>query len=116
MQVRTGRNRDNSKVQVIPSMDLEAEEGEFVALVGSSGCGKSTTLRMIVGLESISSGHLNIGNTDVTALRPGLRKCAMVLQNYALYPHMSVRENIGYGMKMCGVGKTTGNAAIEEAA
>ncbi len=100
------------EVEVIPSIDLEIEDGEFVVLVGPSGCGKSTTLRMIAGLETISGGRMVIGDRDVTELRPGLRNCAMVFQSYALYPHMTVRENIGYGMKVRGVDKVTAKEAV----
>ncbi len=71
-------------------------------LVGPSGCGKTTTLRMIAGLETVTSGTIRIGDRDVTDLRPGLRNCAMVFQNYALYPHMTVADNIGHGMKVRG--------------
>jgi multiple sugar transport system ATP-binding protein len=85
---------------VIPSLDLEVRDGEFVVLVGPSGCGKTTTLRMVAGLETASEGRIVIGERDVTGLRPGLRNCAMVFQNYALYPHMTVRENITYGLRV----------------
>lgn len=85
---------------VIPTLSLDIADQEFVVLVGPSGCGKTTTLRMIAGLEEASSGHIYVGDRDVTQLRPGLRNCAMVFQNYALYPHMSVRDNIAYGMKV----------------
>jgi multiple sugar transport system ATP-binding protein len=87
-------------VAVIPALDLAIADREFVVLVGPSGCGKTTTLRMIAGLETTSGGTVRIGERDVTQLRPGLRNCAMVFQNYALYPHMTVRENIAYGMKV----------------
>src|SRR3546814_212056 len=87
---------------VIPELDLEIEDKEFAVLVGPSGCGKTTTLRMIAGLETVSKGTIRIGDRDVTHLRPGLRNCSMVFQNYALYPHMTVRENIGYGMRVRG--------------
>lgn len=103
-------------VQVIPPLDLDIEEGEFVVLVGPSGCGKSTTLRMIAGLETTSSGEIFIGDRDVTSLRPGLRDCAMVFQSYALYPHMTVKENIGYGMKVRGVDKKVAAEAVANAA
>lgn len=88
------------EVQVVPPLDLEIHKGEFIVLVGPSGCGKTTTLRMLAGLESVSSGNIHISGRDVTNVRPGERDCAMVFQNYALYPHMSVRENIGYAMKV----------------
>jgi multiple sugar transport system ATP-binding protein len=103
-------------VPVIPTLDLEIADREFVVLVGPSGCGKTTTLRMIAGLEGTTSGTIRIGDRDVTQLRPGLRNCAMVFQNYALYPHMSVRENIGYGMKVRGEPKAEIDAKIKEAA
>ncbi|HCL67861.1 MAG TPA: sugar ABC transporter ATP-binding protein [Rhizobium sp.] len=112
----SGIRKAYGAVEVIPSLDLEVADGEFVVLVGPSGCGKSTTLRMIAGLESITSGQLRIGDRDVTHLRPGLRNCAMVFQSYALYPHMTVRQNIGYGMKVRGVDATTARAAVESAA
>jgi multiple sugar transport system ATP-binding protein len=94
------------KVEVIPPLDLVIADKEFVVLVGPSGCGKTTTLRMIAGLEQATSGEIRIGDRDVTNLRPGLRNCSMVFQNYALYPHMTVAENIGYGMKVRGTSKT----------
>lgn len=103
-------------VQVIPPMDLDIEDGEFVVLVGPSGCGKSTTLRMIAGLETTTSGIVSIDDNDVTTLRPGLRDCSMVFQSYALYPHMTVRDNISYGMKVRGVKKKEADTATEEAA
>ncbi|KID12320.1 ABC transporter ATP-binding protein [Ponticoccus alexandrii] len=112
----TGVTKSYGAAQVIPPMDLEIREGEFVVLVGPSGCGKSTTLRMIAGLESVTSGAMHIGDREVTHLRPGLRNCAMVFQSYALYPHMSVRENIGYGMKVRGTPKAEAAEAIENAA
>ncbi len=90
-------------VEVIPPLDLAIEEGEFIVLVGPSGCGKTTTLRMVAGLESTTGGRIDIAGRDVTAVRPGERNCAMVFQNYALYPHMSVRQNIGYAMKVHGM-------------
>ena len=103
-------------VTVIPSLDLDVADGEFVVLVGPSGCGKTTSLRMIAGLETTSAGRIRIGERDVTELRPGVRNCAMVFQNYALYPHMTVRQNIGYGMKVRGVPEAERERAIVEAA
>ena len=85
---------------VIPNVNLDINDKEFIVLVGPSGCGKTTTLRMIAGLEDVSSGTITIADRDVTRLRPGLRNCAMVFQNYALYPHKTVRENIIYGLKV----------------
>ena len=88
------------ETEVIPTLDLMIEDKEFVVLVGPSGCGKTTTLRMVAGLEDATSGTILIGEKDVTTLRSGLRNCAMVFQNYALYPHMTVRENMTYGLKV----------------
>ncbi len=103
-------------VEVIPGLDLDIADKEFVVLVGPSGCGKTTTLRMIAGLELPTSGHVFIGERDVTGLRPGLRNCSMVFQNYALYPHMTVRDNIGYGMKVRGTPPAEIEAAVDKAA
>ncbi|MCP4500088.1 MAG: sn-glycerol-3-phosphate ABC transporter ATP-binding protein UgpC [Deltaproteobacteria bacterium] len=85
---------------VVKGLDLDIKDGEFVVLVGPSGCGKSTTLRMIAGLESISGGELLIDNQKVNDVAAGERDLAMVFQSYALYPHMTVRENIGFGLKV----------------
>ena len=103
-------------VEVLPPLDLSIEQGEFVVLVGPSGCGKTTTLRILAGLETESSGEIWIAGKDVTGVRPGLRDCAMVFQNYALYPHMTVRENIGYAMKVHGVDKQTIDKRVSDAA
>ncbi|NRQ16811.1 ABC transporter ATP-binding protein [Ensifer sesbaniae] len=103
-------------VTVIPPLDLDIADREFVVLVGPSGCGKTTTLRMIAGLETASSGSIRIGERDVTDLRPGSRNCSMVFQNYALYPHMTVAENIGYGMKVRGTPKAEIDKAVADAA
>ncbi len=103
-------------VKVIEGLNLEIEDREFVVLVGPSGCGKTTTLRMVAGLETASGGSVHIGEREVTNLRPGLRNCAMVFQNYALYPHMTVRDNIGYGMRVRGVPEAERRAAIDKAA
>jgi lactose/L-arabinose transport system ATP-binding protein len=90
------------ETQVIHGIDLAVEPGEFCVFVGPSGCGKSTLLRMIAGLEETSDGAINIGTRDVTRLDPAQRGVAMVFQTYALYPHMSVAENMGFGLKMNG--------------
>jgi multiple sugar transport system ATP-binding protein len=87
-------------VHAVHDVDLEIEDGEFMVLVGPSGCGKSTLLRMIAGLEEITSGSLFIGDRDVTHVSPRQRDVAMVFQNYALYPHMSVEKNLGYGLRV----------------
>ena len=108
--------KDYGAIAVIPPLDLEIADKEFVVLVGPSGCGKTTTLRMIAGLEQASSGTISIGDREVTTLRPGLRNCSMVFQNYALYPHMTVGDNIGYGMKVRGTPKPEIERAVAEAA
>ena len=93
------RKSYGGNVEVIKGVSLEIEDGEFVVLVGPSGCGKSTLLRMIAGLESITSGAISIGDRVVNDVEPAERDIAMVFQNYALYPHMTVRENLAYGLK-----------------
>ena len=90
---------------VIKGVDLDVADGEFCVFVGPSGCGKSTLLRMIAGLEEISSGELKIGNQDMTMVAPADRGVAMVFQSYALYPHMTVQDNIGFGLRMTGHSK-----------
>lgn len=90
-------------VEVIPPLDLVIEDGEFVVFVGPSGCGKSTLLRLIAGLEDTSAGTISLDGTDVTSLPPSQRGLAMVFQSYALYPHMSVRKNIAFPLKMAGL-------------
>ena len=90
---------DNGHVAV-KAVDLDVSDGEFLVLVGPSGCGKSTTLRMIAGLESASDGDIMIGGQRVNDLEPGDRDIAMVFQNYALYPHMTVRQNLSFGLRM----------------
>src|SRR4030081_1386601 len=87
-------------VHVIKPLDLTVEHGEFVVFVGPSGCGKSTLLRMIAGVESVTSGIIQVGGRDITTLPPAQRQVAMVFQNYALYPHMTVSDNIGFGLKI----------------
>ena len=89
-------------VDVIKGVDLEVEDGEFVVFVGPSGCGKSTLLRIIAGLEQQTSGHLIIDGRNVDVAPPAKRGIAMVFQSYALYPHMSVRGNIAFALKMAG--------------
>jgi multiple sugar transport system ATP-binding protein len=86
-------------VEVIPDLSLEVQPGEFMVFLGPSGCGKSTLLRMLAGLESVSDGAIRIGGREVTQLAPGQRNLAMVFQQYALYPHMSVRENMAFGLR-----------------
>ena len=86
-------------VEVIPPLDLTIEEGEFVVFVGPSGCGKSTLLRMIAGLEEVTSGEIPIGDNVVNDVAPAKRGVAMVFQSYALYPHMTVFNNMAFGLK-----------------
>jgi multiple sugar transport system ATP-binding protein len=102
--------------EAVKDMNLEIEDGEFVILVGPSGCGKSTALRMVAGLEDISDGELRIGDEVVNEKAPKDRDIAMVFQNYALYPHMTVRENMGFGLKLHGVDKGEIDDRVEEAA
>jgi multiple sugar transport system ATP-binding protein len=103
-------------VEVIPPLDLLIAEGEFVVFVGPSGCGKSTLLRLIAGLEDTSSGVIQIDGKDATALPPAKRGLAMVFQSYALYPHMSVRKNIAFPLKMAGMSPKAIAAKVEGAA
>ncbi len=103
-------------VHVIPCLDLEIDDGEFVVFVGPSGCGKSTLLRLIAGLEDVSSGHIEIDGRDATAVPPAKRGLAMVFQSYALYPHMSVRNNIAFPLRMAGLDKAARSARVEAAA
>ncbi|TGQ09680.1 MULTISPECIES: sn-glycerol-3-phosphate ABC transporter ATP-binding protein UgpC [unclassified Mesorhizobium] len=98
-----GVKKNYAKTQVVHGVDLDFASGEFVVILGPSGCGKSTLLRMIAGLEEISDGTIAIDGTVVNKLEPRERGCAMVFQNYALYPHMSVAQNIGYSLKVAGV-------------
>ncbi|WP_419785571.1 ABC transporter ATP-binding protein [Pseudodesulfovibrio sp.] len=104
------------KVEVVPGIDLKIEDEEFIVLVGPSGCGKSTVLRMIAGLEEISGGEISIGGRVVNQVSPKDRNVAMVFQNYALYPHMTVCENMGFSLKMRGHSKTEIEERVTEAA
>jgi ABC-type sugar transport system ATPase subunit len=97
-------------------LDLEIGDGEFMVLVGPSGCGKSTALRMIAGLETPTIGRILIGDKDVTALPPQERDIAMVFQTYALYPHMTVRQNLAFGLRMRGVAREVMDRRVDEAA
>jgi multiple sugar transport system ATP-binding protein len=100
----------------VDAVNLVVENGEFLVLVGPSGCGKSTMLRMIAGLESVDSGSISIGDRDVTELAPKDRNIAMVFQSYALYPHMTVAENIGFNLKINNVDKAEIKQRVEETA
>ena len=101
---------------IIPGADLEIKDGEFIVFVGPSGCGKSTLLRLIAGLEDLTSGQILIDGEDVTDVPPAKRGLAMVFQSYALYPHMSVRNNIAFGLKMAGMPKSDIDAKVAKAA
>jgi sn-glycerol 3-phosphate transport system ATP-binding protein len=103
-------------LQVIHGVSMEVTDGEFVVIVGPSGCGKSTLLRMVAGLESITSGEIRIGSRVVNDLEPKERDIAMVFQNYALYPHMSVYENMSYGLRIKGFSKEEIQARVQKAA
>ncbi|WP_415183806.1 ABC transporter ATP-binding protein [Phaeovulum sp.] len=103
-------------VEVIPPLDLTIEEGEFVVFVGPSGCGKSTLLRLIAGLEDVSGGQIRIDGQDATLTPPAKRGLAMVFQSYALYPHMTVRKNIAFPLRMAGMDKAEQNRRIDNAA
>ncbi len=102
-------------VQVIHGIDLEIEDGEFCVFVGPSGCGKSTLLRMVAGLEETTEGQMQIGTRDVTRMDPSERGVAMVFQTYALYPHMTVKDNMGFGLKMNGHPKPEIEEKVAEA-
>ncbi|MFJ4920910.1 ABC transporter ATP-binding protein [Streptomyces sp. NPDC088725] len=100
----------------VDQLELDVADGEFLVLVGPSGCGKSTSLRMLAGLEDVNGGAIRIGDRDVTHLPPKDRDIAMVFQNYALYPHMTVADNMGFALKIAGVNKVDIRKKVEEAA
>ncbi|MFC7704453.1 ABC transporter ATP-binding protein [Plastorhodobacter daqingensis] len=104
------------KTDVIHGINLDIADGEFVVFVGPSGCGKSTTLRMIAGLEEVSGGEIRIGDRVVNDIDPKQRNIAMVFQNYAIYPHMTVRQNIAFGLYTSSLGKAEKEARVTEAA
>ena len=109
-------NKYYGEFHALTDLSIEVEAGEFLVLLGPSGCGKSTALRMIAGLESISSGDLIIGDANVTDVLPKYRDIAMVFQSYALYPHKTVAENIGFPLKIAKTPKDEMDAAIRKAA
>ena len=111
-----GIRKSYGTVDVIKGIDLDVRDGEFLVFVGPSGCGKSTTLRMIAGLEDISSGDLLIDGTRANDMRPADRGAAMVFQSYALYPHMTVAENMGFALKMAGVGRAEREEQVKRTA
>lgn len=104
------------ELEVLHGITLDVEEGEFIALVGPSGCGKSTLLRMIAGLEAITSGEISLGQKCINEVAPKDRDIAMVFQSYALYPHMSVRQNMGFALKMAGHSKAEQDRQVDLAA
>ncbi|MFS8112607.1 ABC transporter ATP-binding protein [Rhizobium jaguaris] len=109
-------NKNYGAYHALRGIDLSVEQGEFIVMVGPSGCGKSTLLKSIAGLESISSGQILINGRDVSKAEPGDRGIAMVFQSYALYPHMTVAENMGFGLRMAKHPKTEIDAAVARAA
>ena len=111
-----GIRKSYGKVDVIKGVDLDVADGEFIVFVGPSGCGKSTTLRMIAGLETVTAGELLIDGVRANDLRPAERGAAMVFQSYALYPHMTVAENMGFALKMAGVAKAERSLQVGRAA
>ena len=110
------KSYDGGKNYVLKNINLEIPEGEFVAFVGPSGCGKSTLLRMVCGLEDITGGDLIIGDERVNDMPPNERRVGMVFQSYALYPHMTVRENMAFGLKLAKTNKKVINEKVEQAA
>ncbi len=111
-----GVRKSYGKTQVVHGVDVDIVDGEFVVILGPSGCGKSTLLRMIAGLEEITAGEISIDGEVVNELEPRERGCAMVFQNYALYPHMTVAQNIGYSLKVAGVPRATRDQRVLETA
>jgi ABC-type sugar transport system ATPase subunit len=98
-----GVRKDYGEIRALRGLDLEVADGELLVLVGPSGCGKSTVLRTAAGLEEVTEGSIHIGDRDVTDVKPAYRNVSMVFQNYALFPHLSVEENIGFGLRARGV-------------
>src|SRR5215212_9955322 len=111
-----GVKKSYDKLEVIHGVDIDIVDGEFIVIVGPSGCGKSTLLRMVAGLERITGGEVAIGDRVVNGLEPKDRDIAMVFQNYALYPHMSVYQNMAYGLKIRGLPKAEITRRVGEAA
>ena len=114
--IRGATKSYDGRANAVDGIDLDVADGELLVLVGPSGCGKSTLLRMVAGLEEVTSGSIAIGGRDVTNLQPKDRDVAMVFQSYALYPHMSVRKNIGYPLRLAKVAKDELNRRVAEAA
>src|SRR6478672_5038896 len=116
VHLRGVRKTYDNKVAVIHGIDMEIADGEFIVIVGPSGCGKSTLLRMVAGLERITGGQVAIGERVVNNLEPKDRDIAMVFQNYALYPHMSVYDNMAYGLRIRGMAKDEIDRRVRKAA
>src|SRR3954466_4067969 len=116
IQFRDVTKRYDDGFEAVKHMNLDIADGEFMILVGPSGCGKSTALRMIAGLEDITEGELLIGGEGVNQKAPKDRDIAMVFQNYALYPHMTVRDNMGFALKLAGAPKEDIERKVNEAA
>ncbi|HEY0817998.1 MAG TPA: ABC transporter ATP-binding protein, partial [Rhizobacter sp.] len=108
-----GLRKSYGEVEMLHGIDLEVKDGEFLVFVGPSGCGKSTLLRCIAGLEEITAGELYIGDTLVNDVPPAERGIAMVFQSYALYPHMSVAENMAFGLRLAGYSKQEMKDAVQ---
>ena len=113
---KASRTYDGGTRPAVDELELEVADGEFLVLVGPSGCGKSTSLRMLAGLEPVDSGGIRIGERDVTDVAPSARDIAMVFQTYALYPHMTVGQNMGFALKIAGRPKDEINTRVKEAA
>src|SRR3989337_1098867 len=116
VSLRDVRKSYTPELQVIHGVSMEIKDGEFIVILGPSGCGKSTLLRMVAGLETITAGEISIGDRVVNNLEHKDRDIAMVFQNYALYPHMSVYDNMAYGLRIRGLSKADINARVQKAA
>jgi sn-glycerol 3-phosphate transport system ATP-binding protein len=116
VSLRDVRKSYTPELQVIHGVSMEVKDGEFIVILGPSGCGKSTLLRMVAGLETITAGEIAIGDRVVNNLEPKDRDIAMVFQNYALYPHMSVYDNMAYGLRIRGLSKSEIDARVQKAA
>jgi len=116
VSLRDVRKSYTPELQVIHGVSMEIKDGEFIVILGPSGCGKSTLLRMVAGLETISAGEISIGGRVVNNLEPKDRDIAMVFQNYALYPHMSVYDNMAYGLRIRGLSRSEIDARVQKAA
>jgi len=116
MTRKFGDSDSDSEIIAADDIDLTIQDGEFITLVGPSGCGKTTTLRCVAGLDTPTSGSVHFGDRDVTDLPPQERDIALLFQDIALYPHMTVRDNMAYGLKIAGVSKKERYEKVAEAA